>query len=246
MTDSFSMQVKAPTKKPLKRLVILISGSGTNLQAIIDALEAGKLGEAEIAAVISNRPGVGGLERAARHHIPTLVIDHTTVEGREAYDQTLAAAVADLKPDWVILAGFMRILTRHFIEPFLGKIINIHPSLLPKHKGLHTHLKAIQEGDRHHGCSVHFVTLDLDSGPVIGQSSLPIAEALTHDAQTATSEQQKHEQQAQQLQLAVQKLEHKLYPECILWLVQERLRWDQDNNQVYLDGAQLPISGHPV
>jgi phosphoribosylglycinamide formyltransferase-1 len=152
-----------------KRLVILISGSGSNLQAFIDAIQAGAL-DAEIACVISNKPGVLGLERASKAGIPTAVLVHQDFASREDYDKTLLTEVQQYAPDLVILAGFMRILTPAFVTPLYGKLINIHPSLLPKYPGLHTHQRALDAGDSEAGVTVHFVSAELDGGPVIIQA----------------------------------------------------------------------------
>jgi len=226
----------APGTSTVKRLVVLVSGSGTNLQAIIDCIEAGSLPNCEISAVISNRPNAFALTRAQQHGIQATCLDHTAFSSRAAYDQALADLVAKSSPDFIILAGFMRILTPSFIEPFIGKIVNIHPSLLPKHKGLHTHRSALEQGDHQHGCSVHFVTVDLDSGPILAQASFVISEALHAAPHDAESPEQLLKQQVQQL-------EYQLYPATIRWLVQDRFRWDLDNNRLYFDEKPLPLSG---
>ena len=159
------------TAKP--RLCVLISGNGSNLQAMIDSIEAGQL-QAEIVAVISNRPGVFGLERAVKAGIPAHCLDHKDFSDRNEFDAKLQSLIDSFSPDGVVLAGFMRILTPEFVEHFSGKLLNIHPSLLPKYKGLHTHQRAIDNGDKEHGVSVHFVTPELDGGPVIIQSRVPV------------------------------------------------------------------------
>jgi len=225
-----------PTSR-VKRLVVLVSGNGSNLQAIIDGIETGAIPHCEISAVISNRPTAGGLIRAQQHGITTECLDHTLFTSRTEYDQALAVQVAAYHPDFIILAGFMRILTDHFIEPFIGKIVNIHPSLLPKHKGLNTHQSALAQQDNEHGCSVHFVTLDLDSGPILAQASFPITEALLAAAHEAG------QSSVDCLKQQVQQLEHHLYPACINWLVQGRFRWHLDNNRLYFDEQPLPPTG---
>ncbi len=228
------MSSQAPRQQQ-KRLVVLISGSGTNLQAIIDGIADGTIPNTTISAVISNRPHVGGLARAAAAGIKTETLDHTQYHCREAYDRALVKMVQQHQPDYIILAGFMRILTQHFIETFLGKTVNIHPSLLPNHKGLHTHRAVYQQRDQKHGCSVHFVTLDLDSGPIIGQASFDVQDTLFHLSENDAIESLRRE---------VQRLEHQLYPTCVQWLVGDRLYWDPEKNRLLFDGQLIdqPIS----
>jgi phosphoribosylglycinamide formyltransferase-1 len=204
------------------RCVVLISGSGTNLQALIDARQRGMLG-GDIIAVISNRPDAGGLQRAANAGIATAVLDHQTFSGREAYDAALADVIDQYQPDLVILAGFMRILTATFVERYRGRLINIHPSLLPDFKGLHTHRRVLESGASRHGCSVHFVTPELDGGPVIARASLAVSADDTPDSLAAR----------------VQVLEHQLYPRCTGLFLSGRLRLG-DGDTVLLDGTPLP------
>lgn len=205
-------------------IVVLISGSGTNLQAIIDAIEAGTLA-ARIALVISNRADAAGLERAKRHGIPTQVIDHREFRDRETFDLALQAAIESHHPRLVVLAGFMRILTDGFVRHFNGRLLNIHPSLLPKFKGLNTHARAIEAGEREHGCSVHFVTPELDAGAVIGQARVAIAAADT----------------AETLAAKVQQLEHRLYPACVGLFCNGSLELKGD--AALLNGKPLPPTG---
>ncbi|MCX4189302.1 phosphoribosylglycinamide formyltransferase [Methylophaga sp. OBS3] len=186
------------------RLVILISGRGSNMQSIIRAIEADEL-SAEITAVISNRPDAAGLDSAANAGIATQLLDHKQYESREAFDIELARVIDSYQPDFVILAGFMRILTADFVEHFAGKLINIHPSLLPKFKGLHTHQRAIEAGEKEHGASVHFVTAELDDGPVILQAKVPVMADDTADTLAA--------------RVLIE--EHKLYPDAIKLLIQQ-------------------------
>ncbi len=153
----------------MKRLVILISGRGSNMQAILRA----RL-DAEICAVISNNPSAAGLETAKEAGVATRVVNHRDYRDRESFDAALADAVSACRPDLVVLAGFMRILTVGFIDRFSGRIMNIHPSLLPAFPGLDTHRKAIEEGVRLHGCTVHFVTPRLDHGPIVAQAAVPV------------------------------------------------------------------------
>ena len=173
------------------RLVVLISGTGRNLQALIDAAERDDL-HARIVLVISNRPGVQGLARAEAAGIATQTIDHRDYPTREAFDQVLGDAIAAVEPDIVALAGFMRILTAEFIRRFEGRMLNIHPSLLPKYKGLKTHARALEAGDSEHGCSVHEVTARLDDGPILGQARVPVLPDDTADTLAARVLEQEH------------------------------------------------------
>ena len=206
------------------RLVILISGGGSNLQAFIDAVAAGQL-DAHIALVISNRPDVRGLERAAQAGIPTAVLDHTRFSDRAEFDRALMALIDRQQPDAVILAGFMRILTADFVNHYLGKLFNIHPSLLPKYPGLHTHQRAIDNGDREAGATVHFVVPELDAGAHIIQAAVPLLP--DDDADT--------------LARRVLVKEHRIYPLAVKWFLEKRLRLTDNGAQ--LDGALLPASG---
>lgn len=190
----------------LLTLVVLISGEGTNLQAVIDEIAAGRL-PARVAAVISNRPGVPGLERARRAGIPALVLDHRGFADRVAFDRQLAATIDRYHPGLVVLAGYMRILSAEFVRRYAGRLINLHPSLLPKYPGLDTHARALAAGDREHGASVHFVTEDLDSGPVIVQEKIPVEAGDTPET----------------LRLKVQRIEHRLLPAAIRSLAARRI-----------------------
>jgi phosphoribosylglycinamide formyltransferase-1 len=210
-----------------KRIVVLLSGSGSNLQALIDATQSGRI-NGRIVAVISNKPDVRGLERARDAGIDALLLEHTRYDSREAFDIALQELIDQQEPDLIILAGFMRILTADFVRHYLGRMFNIHPSLLPKYKGLHTHQRAIEAGDSEHGCTVHFVTPELDGGPLIVQAAVPIA--------PGTSE--------AQLQQQVQKCEHHIYPLAVEWFCEGRLALDEIG--VTLDGVQLPASGQRV
>ena len=187
-------------------IVVLISGRGSNLNAIIDAMQSGEL-PVEIRAVISNRPEAPGLQRAALAGIRTIVIDHACYQDRAAFDHTLSATIDALQPGLVVLAGFMRILTAEFVEHYQGRLLNIHPSLLPAFPGLHTHQRALDAGCREHGASVHFVTATVDGGPVIAQARVPV---LADDTATTLAER-------------VLLQEHRLYPLVIGWYAQQRL-----------------------
>lgn len=206
--------------KPLPTLVVLISGSGSNLQAILKAIQTGRL-QARIAAVISNRPDVYGLQRAAEAGIPTAVVDHTAFANREGFDDTLQQQIDSFKPNLVVLAGFMRILTPAFVRHYHGRMLNIHPSLLPMYKGIHTHRRVLEDGSNEHGVSVHFVTPELDGGPVIIQAKVPV---LPSDSETSLAER-------------VQTQEHVIYPQVVKWFVEGRLKLE--GNQAMLDGNAL-------
>jgi phosphoribosylglycinamide formyltransferase-1 len=188
-------------------LVVLISGNGSNLQAIIDQINSGNL-NAQISVVISNRDDAYGLTRASQASIPAFVIDHNKFETREAFDTALMQTIDQYEPDLLVLAGFMRILSDKFVNHYLGKMINIHPSLLPKYQGLNTHQRVLEAGDREHGASVHFVTPELDSGPVILQATVPV---LQNDT-PATLQQRVHD------------VEHQLYPEAIRRIISGQVR----------------------
>jgi phosphoribosylglycinamide formyltransferase-1 len=157
----------------LPRITVLISGRGSNLGALLAAERAGKLG-GTVTAVISNRPEAAGLELAARHGAAATVVDHHRFATRDAFDAALGAAVDAGKPDLVVLAGFMRILGAGFVARHAGRMLNIHPSLLPAYPGLHTHRRALADGVRIHGCTVHFVTTDLDYGPIVAQGAVAV------------------------------------------------------------------------
>ena len=166
---------------PLPSLAVLISGRGSNMLAIADACECGEL-PAHIGLVISNRPDAKGLENAQNKGLSTDVIDHKAYASRQLFDQALHDRLSKAKPRWIILAGFMRILTAEFVNQWEGKILNIHPSLLPKHPGLDTHRKAIESGDTEAGASVHIVTPELDAGPVIAQVRVPVLDGDTAES----------------------------------------------------------------
>ena len=205
-------------------LAILISGRGSNLQAFIDACKNGEL-EAKISVVISNNPGVEGLNRAAEAGIATRVVDHRDFDSRESFDAALVQELAGHTVDLVILAGFMRILTPVFIAPYTGRLLNVHPSLLPKYPGLHTHQRALEAGDEEAGVTVHFVTAELDGGPPIIQARVPV---LATD--TAAS-------LAQRVILK----EHIIYPIAARWHLEQRLVLTEQG--AFLDGKPIPETG---
>jgi len=187
------------------KLVILISGRGSNMVSILDAIMANRL-KADIVAVISNRPDAAGLSAAAAQGIVTDVVDHTEFDSRDTFDRALANTIDRFKPDLVILAGFMRILTADFVAHFNGKLINIHPSLLPKFKGLNTHQRAIEAKEVEHGATVHFVTAELDDGPIVLQARVPV---LADDDATTLAKR-------------VLAQEHQLYPNAIKKIIEDR------------------------
>ncbi|MCB1704632.1 MAG: phosphoribosylglycinamide formyltransferase [Halioglobus sp.] len=205
-------------------MAVLISGRGSNLQAFIDACDAGQL-PARITLVISNNPAAAGLQRAERAGIATLSIDHRDYPSREAFDQALVDALHSSDIDLVILAGFMRILTPVLIKPYLGRLLNIHPSLLPKYPGLKTHQRALDAGDTEAGATVHFVTQELDGGPPVLQVRVPIERGDTADSLAA--------------RVAVQ--EHAIYPLAARWLAEGRLALHDGG--ATLDGQPLPATG---
>ncbi|MFI9654029.1 phosphoribosylglycinamide formyltransferase [Guyparkeria sp. GHLCS8-2] len=192
------------------RLVVLASGNGSNFQAIIDACESGRL-DAEIVLLVVNRPGAYALERAEQHGIPSRLIDHKDFADREAFDAAMAEAINAARPDWIIMAGFMRILTDGFVERFRGRLINIHPSLLPKYPGMNTHARALEAGDRQHGATVHFVTPTVDAGPPIVQGRLEIFD----------------NDDVESLKQRIHGVEHRIYPLAIDWLVKGRIDFDR-------------------
>ncbi len=201
-------------------IVILISGRGSNMLAIAERAASGAL-PVDIRAVVSDRADAAGLAAATRLNIPTLPLSPREFADRAAYDAALAQRVAACEPGLVVLAGFMRILTPAFIQPFADRILNIHPSLLPKYRGLHTHRRALEAGDTVHGVSVHFVTQELDGGPVIIQARVPV---LAGDTEASLS-------------ARVQRQEHRIYPQVIDWFAGGRLRLRDD--RAWLDGEPL-------
>jgi phosphoribosylglycinamide formyltransferase-1 len=209
------------------KLAVLISGSGSNLQAFIDAIEADRL-KAEIVRVVSNKADAYGLERAAQAGIATTLVDHKAYANREDFDQALVESLRPQAVDLVILAGFMRILTPVFIAAFSGRLLNIHPSLLPKYPGLHTHQRALEAGDSHAGATVHFVTEQLDGGPPILQAWVPV---LAGDS-------------AQVLAARVLVREHQIYPLAAQWFAEGRLALTGEG--ATLDGKLLPDTGYQL
>lgn len=224
MAHSITPYSPIPTKT---RVVVLISGSGSNLQALIDGQQKDEL-SIEIVAVISNRPGVLGLSRAEQAGIPALVLDHKAFADRTAFDQALIALIDSFKPQLLVLAGFMRILTPEFTQHYLGRMLNIHPSLLPKYQGLHTHQRVLDAGDSEHGVTVHFVTAELDGGPAAIQARVAV----------------QPNDDASSLAQRVQRQEHLIYPLAVKWFAEGRLA--MRNGRAFLDNELLPASGHPI
>jgi phosphoribosylglycinamide formyltransferase-1 len=213
------------TSGALLPVVVLISGSGSNLQALIDGARSGYL-PIDLRAVVSNEPGAFGLERAAAAGIRTRVLNHRDFPSRDLYDSALAKLVDGFAPGLVVLAGFMRILTPAFVARYRGRLFNIHPSLLPDYRGLHTHRRALEAGDEVHGASVHFVTEELDGGPLVLQARVPV---LPDD-------------DPESLAARVLQQEHKIYPLVVRWFAQGRLSLGEDGLP-RLDGH---IIAHPL
>ena len=208
----------------MKKLVILISGRGSNMEAIIRAQIPG----AEVSAVIANRPDAEGLAFAVDQGIVTQVVDHKAYPSREAFDVALADAIDAYRPDLVVLAGFMRVLTDAFVARYAGRLLNIHPSLLPSFPGLHTHRKAIEAGVRVHGATVHFVTPTLDCGPVVIQAAVPV---LPGDDEAT-------------LARRVLEQEHRIYPQAVRWFVDGRLTLT--DGRVLVQGERAQPGGWTV
>lgn len=213
-------------------VVVLISGSGSNLQALIDSIQAdaaaSKHSPARISAVVCNRADAYGLQRAQAAGIATVVLDHKQFEGREAFDAALVEAIDCYDPQLVVLAGFMRILTPTFVRHYTGRLLNIHPSLLPKYKGLHTHQRALEAGDSEHGCSVHFVSEELDGGPLVVQAVV----AVKPDDTQSSLAQRVHQQ------------EHVIYPMAVRWFAEGRLHLTAQG--AMLDEQLLPSTGYLI
>ncbi|WP_269505995.1 phosphoribosylglycinamide formyltransferase [Burkholderia sp. IMCC1007] len=212
----------------MKKLVILISGRGSNMEAIVRAC-AQERWPAEIAAVIANRPDAAGLAFAASHGVATAVVDHRSFDGRDSFDAALAAEIDRFAPDLVVLAGFMRILTPDFVRRYEGRLLNIHPSLLPSFKGIHTHQQALDAGVALHGASVHFVIPELDSGAIVAQGAVPVRAG----------------DDAAALAQRVLTVEHVLYPRAVRWFVEGRLRLDNGRAVVAPEEARWIFADQP-
>lgn len=206
------------------QIAVLISGNGSNLQAIIDAINNGTL-PAKISLVLSDREDAFGLERAKKAHIKTLFLNPRDYPSRDAFDDALKNILDAHSVNLVVLAGFMRILGTQLVEHFAGRLINIHPSLLPDYKGLNTHQSVLNANEKIHGTTVHFVTESLDGGPIIAQAKLAI----------------QPEDTTERLKSRIQKLEHILYPTVIKWFAEKKLQWLTDG--IYFEGKKIPESG---
>jgi phosphoribosylglycinamide formyltransferase-1 len=211
----------------MKSIVILISGRGSNMESLLHGAASGSL-PVRVAAVISNRPLAKGLDTAAAMGVPTHVIDHTQFDGRESFDAAVAEVIDSVSADLVVLAGFMRILSDGFVRRYQGRMINIHPSLLPSFPGLHTHRRALEAGVRVHGCTVHFVTPMLDHGPIIVQAVVPV---LDGDDEASLGQ-----------RVLIQ--EHQIYPMAVRWFAEGRLRLLDETVELNAvqDGAGVLIS----
>ena len=206
------------------KVAALISGRGSNLQALIDA----DIGPAEIVLVISNEPGAQGLERAEKAGIPTTVINHRDFDGREPFDEAMTEAIEAAGAELVCMAGFMRLLSDPFVEHWLDRLINIHPSLLPAHKGLNVQQRAIDAGDKESGCTVHFVRPEMDTGPIIVQARVPVLDG--DDADT--------------LAARILEQEHKIYPQAVRMIAEGRVRIE--NERTLIDGEPADVPDNPA
>ena len=207
-----------------RRIVVLLSGRGSNFQSLLNASLTGEL-SGSIDLVISNRPHAGGLTIANNANIDTALIDHQAYATRDAFDADLAGVIDSVTPDLIVLAGFMRILTQSFVSQFAGRLLNIHPSLLPLYPGLNTHQRALDNGDTHAGATVHYVTGELDGGPSVIQAKVPIESGDTKD----------------RLADRILQVEHQIYPQAVNWHLTGRLALQ--NDVLYKDGVPLPATG---
>ena len=207
------------------KIAVLISGHGTNLQALIDASLDSNF---KVSAVISNNPNSFGLQRAEKNNIATLVINHKEYASKQAFEQALMIKLKEINPDLIALAGFMRILSPNFVNHYVGKILNIHPSLLPKYTGINTHQRVIEANESEHGVSVHYVTEELDGGPVIVQEKVPVFNDDTPET----------------LATRVAEKEHIIYPKVVSWFAAGRLAMAV--NKAYLDQELLPAGGAEI
>jgi phosphoribosylglycinamide formyltransferase-1 len=207
-----------------RRIVVLLSGRGSNFQSLLNASLTGEL-SGSIDLVISNRPQAGGLAIANNANIETALIDHQAYATRDAFDADLAGVIDSVTPDLIVLAGFMRILTQSFVSQFAGRLLNIHPSLLPLYPGLNTHQRALDNGDTHAGATVHYVTGELDGGPSVIQAKVPIESGDTKD----------------RLADRILQVEHQIYPQAVNWHLSGRLALR--NGVLYKDSVPLPATG---
>lgn len=225
-TERLTLAPGTPDAEPIapRRIVVLISGNGSNLQALIEAQAHDRL-DGEVVAVISNEPGAYGLKRARAAGVDAVALPHREYDNREAFDRALIKVIDRHEPDLIVLAGFMRLLTPAFVQHFLGRMLNIHPSLLPAYQGLNTHRRVIEDGVADHGCSVHFVTEELDGGPVVIQAALDVTLDDTEE----------------RLKERIQAREHLILPIAVNWYLQGRLSFVGD--AATLDGTRLPAQG---
>ena len=207
-----------------RRIVVLLSGRGSNFQSLLNASLTGEL-SGSIDLVISNRPQAGGLAIANNANIDTALLDHQAYATRDAFDADLAGIIDSVSPDLIVLAGFMRILTQGFVSQFAGRLLNIHPSLLPLYPGLNTHQRALDNGDTHAGATVHYVTGELDGGPSVIQAKVPIESGDTKD----------------RLAARILRVEHQIYPQAVNWHLSGRLALQ--NGVLYKDSVPLPATG---
>jgi len=207
-----------------KSIAVLLSGRGSNFQSLLNASRADLLG-GSISLVVANRPGAGGLEIAQNAGIETALLDHTGYATREDFDRDLAAAVETVSPDLVVLAGFMRILTSEFVSRFENRLMNIHPSLLPRYPGLNTHQRALDNGDTHAGATVHYVNGELDGGPPVLQAKVAV----------------QPDDDEESLAARVLQVEHQIYPTAINWHLSGRLQFEQ--GRLHLDDKLVPPTG---
>jgi phosphoribosylglycinamide formyltransferase-1 len=217
---SFGTYILAAISSGRRRLVILISGRGSNMRALVQACRQENW-PADICAVISSRPDAPGLQWAAEAGIPTASVYHRDFAGRDAFDAALAQEIDRYSPDYVILAGFMRVLTAGFVNRYAERLVNIHPSLLPAFPGLHTHAQALATGVQAHGCTVHFVTPLLDHGPIVAQGCVPVLPGDTPDS----------------LAGRVLGMEHRVFPAAVRWLAEGRVRLTADR--------RVDVQGNP-
>ena len=208
----------------MKRIAVLVSGSGSNLQALIDAQLQNQLGNGKIVGVLSNKANAYALTRAKHANIDTAIISHQDFPTRESFDQQMHQQLLDWDIDLVVLAGFMRILSSDFVSQWQGRMLNIHPSLLPHYKGMHTHQRVLNTGDRFHGCTVHFVTAELDAGQAIIQAVLEV----------------RHSDTVESLATRIHPLEHQIYSQAVQWFCNEQLIWCE--NQAYFQNKPLQES----
>jgi phosphoribosylglycinamide formyltransferase-1 len=211
----------------MKRLAIIISGRGSNMAAILQAVEAGSI-QGSVACVISNRPEAAGLELAKKRGVPTSVVDHRRYPDRNAFEKALMAVIDPLSPDLVVLAGFMRILSASFVTRYIGRLMNIHPSLLPAYPGLDTHKRALADGVKIHGCTVHFVTAAVDHGPIIVQGAVPVLQGDNEESLAAR----------------VLEVEHRILVAAVRWFCEGRLV--SAGNCVSVKGVKEQVGALPV